>query len=122
MNNEEGGDFLISKEVIDEILARKMSHRLIMQDGLLIEANDQQLPVDPPHRKADFFLIDHLLAWRHPSADAGKLALRAERNVDDLIIIKSPLSVETQPVFSHQLRPRIVVPFILHCVSSVSIV
>ena len=30
----------------DEILARKMSHRLIMQDGLLIEANDQQLPVE----------------------------------------------------------------------------
>lgn len=30
----------------DEILARKMERRLIMQDGILIEANDTQLPPD----------------------------------------------------------------------------
>ncbi len=30
----------------DEILARRMNRRLIMQNGLLIEANDEQLPID----------------------------------------------------------------------------
>jgi lipoprotein-releasing system ATP-binding protein len=30
----------------DEILARRMNRRLIMQDGLLVEANDSQLPMD----------------------------------------------------------------------------
>ncbi|MBQ9395880.1 MAG: ABC transporter ATP-binding protein [Proteobacteria bacterium] len=30
----------------DEILARKMERRLIMQDGILIEANDEQLALD----------------------------------------------------------------------------
>lgn len=30
----------------DEILARKMNRRLIMQDGLLVEATDEQLPLE----------------------------------------------------------------------------
>lgn len=30
----------------DEILARKMKRRLIMQDGILVEANDEQLSID----------------------------------------------------------------------------